>query len=299
MIAHCPCSAPLADKVKYTENGQLLPLGEGLWRTLSALGEYRVYLSDPDTGQAGFYGGINEKGLLGMLALRLKVQADRITEIEAIVVREQLRPGTENADAGLAGDTAGIMTPRMLNELHSGGFDRMDPLLLQTVPRTGRASRAELITLTDRYYDAFAKRQGTLVPFDDNCERRENGIAATGNPDAPVVDPDQPAFRLFSQGCEQELDPGFFTSLLKLRDRHPLVVDEAQGLVLHLGLFDIAGNIKSVTIPGTGNVKVPPEFLRPATYVTPRLFKIMNGKVRLIEGLAWAVPYGMKSGWAR
>jgi hypothetical protein len=299
MISHCSCCGPLADNVKYTENGQVVKPGEGLWRTLSVRGAYRVYLSDPVTGQAGYYGDINEKGLLGMLALRLKVQAHRITEIEAIVVREQLRPGLGKADAGLAENTAGIMTPRMLDELQPKGFVRADPLLQQIVPPASRVPRTQLIALTDRYFDAFAQAKGTMVPFDERCARRENGIPATGNPDGPVVDPAQPAFHLFRQGCEQELDTGFFSALLRLRDRHSLVVDEEQGLVLHLGLLDAAGNVKSVSVPGTGKVAVPPVFLRPATYVAPQLFKILNGKIRLIEGLAWPAPYGMKSGWDR
>jgi hypothetical protein len=299
MISHCPCCGPLAKNLKYTENGQIINPGEGLWRTLSARGGYRVYLADPVTGQAGYYGDINEKGLLGMLALRLKIQNHRITDIEATVVREQLRPGFSKADAGLAQNTAGIMTPMMLAELQPKGFVRADPLLQQIVPRASRVPRAQLVALTDQYFDAFAQAKGAIAPFDERCSRRENGIAATGNPDGPVVDPAQPAFRLFRQGCAQEIDTGFFSALLKLRDNHSLVVDEEQGLVLHLSFFDAAGNVKSVSASGTGKVAVPQDLLRPATYATPQLFKILDGKIRLIEGLAWPVPYGMKSGWDR
>ncbi len=299
MISRCSCCGPLADSVKYTENGQIVKPGEGLWRTLTSRGGYRVYLSDPVSGQAGYYGDINERGLLGMVAMRLKLQQRRISEIEVIIVREQLRPGTGKANAGMAENTAGIMTPVMLNELQPKGFARMDPLLQQIVPRANRVSSTQLIALTDRYFDAFAQAKSALVAFDERCERRENGIAATGNPDGPVVDSAQPAFRLFAHGCAQELDTGFFSSLLRSRDRHALVVDEEQGLVLHLGFFDAAGNVNSVSVPGAGKVAAPRYLLRPATYVAPQLFKILNGKIRLIEGLAWPVPYGMKSGWDR
>jgi hypothetical protein len=294
MVAHCCCRAPLAANVKYTENGQPVRVGEGLWRTLSSRGAYRVYLADPLTGQAGYYGDIDERGLLGMVALRFRVQAHRIAEIEAIVVREQLRP-----HAGLAENTAGIMTPRMLDELQPKGFVHPDPLLQQVVPATGRSPRAQLLALTDRYFDAFTQAKGAMAPLDEHCARRENGVQATDNPDGPVVDPAQPAFRVFSQGCGREIDTGFFGALLRARDGHPLVVDEEQGLVLHLSFFDAAGDVRSVSVPGMGKVAVPPEFLRPATYVAPQLFKVRNGKIRLIEGLAWPVPYGMKSGWDR
>jgi hypothetical protein len=102
---------------------------------------------------------------------------------------------------------------------------------------------------------------------------------------------------VFSQGCAQELDEGFFSALSKVRGVRQLVVDEAQGLVLDLSFFDNEGNVKSVSVPGVGNVVVPSDFLRPLTYMAPQLFKIENGKIRQIEGFAWPVPFGMTSGW--
>jgi hypothetical protein len=36
MIAHDPAKAPLDKDVRYTENGQPLAIGDGLWRTLTA-----------------------------------------------------------------------------------------------------------------------------------------------------------------------------------------------------------------------------------------------------------------------
>jgi len=44
---------------------------------------------------------------------------------------------------------------------------------------------------------------------------------------------------------------------------------------------------------------VPSEFLRPISYLAPQLFKIENGKIREIEGLSWAMPFGMPSGWGK
>jgi hypothetical protein len=84
---------------------------------------------------------------------------------------------------------------------------------------------------------------------------------------------------------------------MKVRDVRQLVVDAEHGLVLNLALFDNEGDVKSVSVPGVGGVSVPSEFLRPITYLVPQLFKIENGKIRKIEGLAWPVPYGMSSGW--
>ena len=108
-----------------------------------------------------------------------------------------------------------------------------------------------------------------------------------------MPDAAQPSFHLFSEGCAGELDRGFFRTLAKVRDSRPLVVDEKQGLVLNLAFYDDEGNIKSVDVAGVGTVKVPAPYQRPMTFLAPQLFKIEGGKIREIEGLSWAVPFGM------
>jgi hypothetical protein len=133
-----------------------------------------------------------------------------------------------------------------------------------------------------------------MAAFDAQCARRENGFAATNNPDGPVADKAHPAFHLFSGDCAQELDRGFIGSLAQVRDARPLVVDEKQGLVLDLAFFDNEGDVKSVAVAGVGDVAVPAEFRRAFTFLSPQLFKIEGGKIREIEGLSWAVPFGMR-----
>jgi hypothetical protein len=177
------------------------------------------------------------------------------------------------------------------------GFVSPDSALLEPVPAAERATREQLIAITDQYFEAFARNKGSVAPFADSCSRRENGFAATNNSDAPVVDSAQPAFRAFSGSCAQEIDRGFFSALSKVGDRRPLVVDVDQGLVFDLAFLDNEGNVKSVSVSGVGDVKVPSEFLRPITFVQPQLFKVEAGKIREIEGLSWPMPYGMRSGW--
>ena len=77
---HNPHGVAFAPGVKYTENGQNVALGEGIWKTFSRRGTYRVYLADAANGEAGFYGDFSEyQGtLLGVMAVRIKVQDRRI-----------------------------------------------------------------------------------------------------------------------------------------------------------------------------------------------------------------------------
>ena len=150
-----------------------------------------------------------------------------------------------------------------------------------------------MVSATKGYFDAYAQSKGSVAPFAAKCARRENGFAATNNSDGPVPDQAQPSFHVFSESCAGEIDRGYFSGFAKVRDARPLVVDDKQGLVLNLAFFDNEGNVKSVAVVGVGNVALPAGYLRAFTFMAPQLFKIEGGKIREIDGLSWAVPFGM------
>lgn len=50
VIAHDPKQAPLSADVKYTENDQALPLGDGFWKTAQGRGKYTHIFADPEAG---------------------------------------------------------------------------------------------------------------------------------------------------------------------------------------------------------------------------------------------------------
>jgi hypothetical protein len=287
MLSRCWCNLAVGPDAKYTENELPVKLGEGMWKTFSGRGTYRVYLADPASGEAGYYGTITEdNGLLeGVIALRMKIKDHRVTELETITVREQKRP-----KGGLGLNTAGIMTPRILDELDPAGFISPDAALL--APLGAAETREQLVDATKGYFDAYAHGKGSAAPLDAQCARRENGFAATNNPDSPAPDKAQPSFHMFSESCAGEIDRGYFTSLEKVRDARPLVVDGQQGLVLDLAFFDNQGDLKSIAVAGVGDVAVPAEYRRAFSFMAPQLFKIEGGKIREIEGLSWAVPFG-------
>ncbi len=294
MASRCTCNIALAPNVRYTENGQEVKPGEGIWKTFARRGTYRVYLDDPAAGTVGYYGDFSEdQGLLqGAIAMRLKITDRRISEVEVVIARQELRPS-----GGLGMNTAGVMTPRLIDGVEPKGFVSPDVALLEPIPPADRATPQQLGSTVDRYFQAFSNHSDANSLFADSCSRRENGIDATGNANGPVVDPAKPSYRLFTETCAGEIDRGFFSGIDKFRGRRQLVIDSEQGLVLDLAMFDNPGNVKSVSISGVGDVAVPSEFLRPITYLAPELFKVENGKIREVEGLSWPVPYGMRSGW--
>ena len=46
VAANRPDQVPLAAGVRFTEDGQQLPIGDGLWNTLRARGPYRLFVTD-------------------------------------------------------------------------------------------------------------------------------------------------------------------------------------------------------------------------------------------------------------
>src|SRR5690554_2418348 len=60
LLAQEPSSLSLSNNVRFTENGQKLNLGEALWGSISGLRDYRVYMSDPQAGQAALFTVVEE-----------------------------------------------------------------------------------------------------------------------------------------------------------------------------------------------------------------------------------------------
>ena len=46
--------------VKYTENNQVVPVGDGFWKTAQGIGNYKHYFADPEAGQVAFMGTLRE-----------------------------------------------------------------------------------------------------------------------------------------------------------------------------------------------------------------------------------------------
>jgi hypothetical protein len=87
MPTHDPSKAPLARGVRYTENGVELTLPDGLWRTVETFGAYRLFVADPHAGSVGFFVKAQENGAPVLVATRLKVVKNQITEIESNAAR--------------------------------------------------------------------------------------------------------------------------------------------------------------------------------------------------------------------
>jgi len=89
MMAHKPESLPVAAGVKFTEDSKEMKLGEGLWENISGLTDYRRDILDVRNEGAVSFLVVEENNSPVLFVLRLKVEDQKITEIETMAVRNQ------------------------------------------------------------------------------------------------------------------------------------------------------------------------------------------------------------------
>jgi len=270
MAANDSTKAPLAANIKYTENAARLPLNEGLWFTAAGLTDYRVVLADPQGSAAAFIGVVTEHMPPGqpprdtILALRIKVAGKKISEAEAVVVRNVNERNLAN-----------LKTPR--------------PGLIETLTPAQRRPRADLIRISNLYFDAIEQSSGSVAPFDDNCNRLENGMRTAGPP-LPGADA-RPM-----QRCADGMNSGVFQVITAIKPRRVLVVDEEKGLTFGVYMFQHKG-LTQITMKD-GSTRPAPYFVgQPVTMPMAEVFKVVNGNIREVEAIGVQIPYGMGPGW--
>ena len=283
VVADRPDLAPLAAGVRFTEDGQQLAIGDGLWNTLRSKGSYRLFVTDVPAGQVTFFGTIEEdnadpgKGTPALLALRLKVRNAAITEIEQLVIRD------EKAAARVAARTP-------------------DPLFLQTLPAAARMSRAELVTTADKYFTGMQQNDGKGdYPFAADCNRIENGMQTTN---APTPDgqtrPDPKTSGNYSAqwSCLEQFRSGLLHFVSRIRDRRIVAIDQEHGLVYAFALLRSCRRRDA----DLHHARWPQRHRRarrsPGPGRSPSCFALRRASIRRIEALLQRVPYRMSSGWS-
>ncbi len=260
--------AKWAAQVKNTENNVEIRVGDGLWGTITEIGDYEMRFADVHTGQVAIFGVVRETTTRSPYATRLKVVDRVITEVETIVVRPE--------DSGIPFVTADIKSKPVWNEM---------------LPLAQRTPRQKMIDVANGYFDTLQLNDGRLyTEFTDDCDRREDGMQST-NLTAANLDP------ISKFGCAEQFRLGQYRYDDRLRDRRFLAVDEERGIVLAAGFIDHEGRLGEFKLTD-GTVKQP-IFRRPHSFVLLEAFKIKGGKIQQIEAVFITVPYNMPSPWTR
>ena len=252
-------SALFAPQVRFTENGVQLPFGkEGLWWGMSAIGSYRFYVPDVETGQVAFLGTVRENGTtqtdgdVVAIALRLKIRDQRITEIEQIVSR----PSNSNSSRGDFPPTG-------------QGVEAMGaphPIFTTAIPERERMSRAELIETSNYYFTGLANNDGKgYYPFTEDCVRFENGVDVLARSGTRTT-------------CRKQFEEGLKGIVDRVRDRRFVAVDRERGIVFSFTFFD--------------------HHRINWTWQIAELFRVEKGQIRRIEAIFHRAPFGMGSGWS-
>lgn len=274
VIAHDPAKAPITKGAKFTENGQRLELGDGLWNTMDGKGAYRLFVTDVEAQEVTFLGSITEDKAPAMIALRLKIAKGQIAEVEQFIQRS---PSS------------------------AVGFERIGYKWTEEVPPAERMSREDLIKTANMYFSGMQKNDGKGVyPFADDCNRIENGGFTTNTPVAAGKqrpDPKTSANYSANWSCREQFESGLLHFVTRIRDRRFVAADPERGLVFAFGFFDhSAGDTRTFQTPNGRTVTAGPDQLW--TWQIAEVFQIRKGLIHQIEATMERVPYGMQSGWS-
>src|SRR5215510_8487259 len=84
LVAHDPKRLPLSKDVMYTENDQVIEIGDAFWKTVEGRGKYTHIFADPEFGQVAYMGTMREAGAPLLMSLRLRIELGRIPEVESV-----------------------------------------------------------------------------------------------------------------------------------------------------------------------------------------------------------------------
>jgi hypothetical protein len=257
-VAHDPKRAPLAARVRFTENNVEMDFPDGTWDTVTEEVGPALTLSDPVSGQVGIYTAIMQNDTPGFLAVRLKVAGSRIIEIEHLVSTKR--------------NLSGPPTP--IGEVREF---RHDPDLDRPVPPPERVPRAELIRLADGYFSTLENNTGEIrgTKFAPGAFRFENG-------------------KLFPN-VEHDFRQGRYRFNERVRDRDHFLVDEERGIVMSRAFIDHKGVLDEFRL--TDGTPMRSVFREPHSWSLLEMFKIKQGMITAIEATFIAAPYYARSPW--
>jgi hypothetical protein len=225
VTTHDSSAAPLAVGFRQTENAVVVKLGTGAWKSVTGLGSLQRRYLDPVSGQAAFFGVVNEGAGSAIVTVRVKIERRQIAEAEWYMARQ--------GDPGLNG-------PQQPGQPAGNFFDpdnlTKNPPPDRALPKSERLSREALIGITNSYFDGITTHDGSIITAHPGCARTENGLTVTGR--ATGAGARGGAAAGAGRGGVSDCTSGLETINIQLvaARRYP-VVDEEAGVVLALAVF--------------------------------------------------------------
>jgi hypothetical protein len=259
-LKHDPKLAPFAKGVRYSENHVEMQFPDGTWDTVTQEIGTPLMLSDPKTGNVGIYTRILQNDTPGFLAIRLKINDGKITEVEHIIStkRNLSSPPTPIGDVNK--------------------FER-DPMYPAVVPPGERGTREQLLKHANGYFDTLQHNTGEIrgTRFSPDARRFENGLE----------------FKEIEKGFKS----GRYAFNERVRDRDCFLLDEERSVAMCRGFIDHKGVMDEYKLTdGTPQKSV---FREPQTWAFLESFKIRNDMIVGVEATFIQAPYYMRSPWGK
>ena len=213
VVQHNPSAAPLTVGYRETENAMVRRPGSGVWQSAKALGKMQRRYFDTESGQAGYFGTLDEENGTAVVTVRLKIDDHKISEAEWHLARK--------GDPGI-GTGAGAQANA---SFHDPDNLTAHPPAERVVPKSERVSRADMIAITNSYFDGLTAHDGTLILAHPGCIRLENGVLTTQR-------------AIPGGGMTDCTSAGAMANIFAVTARRYPIVDQEAGVVLGLGLFE-------------------------------------------------------------
>jgi hypothetical protein len=219
VIKHDLSAAPLFVGFRQTENAVVVRPGTGMWNSVTALGKIQRRYVDPATGQAGYFGTVEEQhGESAIVTVRVKVERRQITEAEWLIDRK--------GDPGLNGPAAaGQPAGNFFDPENLAAHPPPDKIMV----KEARSSREAMLAAVNSYFDGITSHDGSIIMAYPGCSRTENGNTVTGRSRAPASG-GPPAVSDCTSGLQT-----INVEMVAAR-RYP-IVDEEAGVALAIAVF--------------------------------------------------------------
>ena len=218
-------------------------------------------------------GVVGENNKPTILGARLKVIDGKITEIDHLVIHSGNLPLNAN-------------------------MEKLRPDFIEPLEPSHRVPRDQMLKIANSYYEAIIRDNGTIAPFADECQRRENGSITAFYYDQPPEEAAKDDFSVFRRmKCSDQLSTGVMSYITDINRRRFIAVDEEMGLVFAYSMFVHNGEPKIMKITGVPGITERPNNYGPFDLPAAHVFKIRDGKIYNIEAIGYLAVHGIKNGW--
>ena len=256
---HDPSKIAWSRHAQFSENGVPLKPGEALWSTISAITPVNDFAVDPKSGNVSLFASITEGKRPALLSARLRISHGAVVELETVVARKE---------------TSTFLVPSL-------------PAVEAAKPSPDASA---MVAAAKAYLAAIVNPLAPVPPLSKRCQRIENGVQTTNNPDPlPGVNPSPLRAEVTSLDCAEQFRRGLLKFVTRVRDVRMPIVDRQRGIINAMLIFDHDGK-PPPAMPGTPALSSGLQ--SPYSFVVSERFQFEADGIGRITAIISQVPFG-------